>query len=117
MTWRAYIVPVLVVFAAALLMKWGAGTQLPAANLQQISLPPSSTHIFGTSPQGRDLFRLSLTLMVRATAESVWATALTTVFGMLLGFTAAIAPGSLFDRAQMGLTRLLDSVGPFVFAV
>ena len=115
MIWKNYISSLLVLGLMAGLIAWGATTSLPSPNLQEISQGPSKAHLFGTSPDGRDLFDLSLALAVRAMGESLWATVLTLVVGLLVGFSAANLVGGFFDRAQSAVAKLFDSVGPFLF--
>lgn len=115
MIWKNYISSLLILGLVAGLITWGATINLPSPNFQEISQGPSKVHLFGTSPDGRDLFDLSLALAIRAVGESLWATVLTLVVGLLVGFSAANFVSGLFDRAQAAVAKLFDSVGAFLF--
>lgn len=114
---RSYIVPLLILVLASALLVFATSLQLPAAHLEEISQGPSRLHPFGTSAQGRDLFALSLLLMVRAAGEALWATMWTVLVGSAVGLTGARVAEGMIDRIQMGIGRLLDSISPFVLAV
>lgn len=100
----------------AVLIAVGATIVPPPPNSQQTSLPPSLSHLFGTTPDGRDLVLLCLTAMVRAAGESLWATALTVLAGSLVGLTAASLAGGFIDKTQGVAAKLLDCIGPFLLA-
>src|SRR5205807_94555 len=101
---------------AALLVAVGASVSPPPADPQQASLSPGSSHLLGTSPDGRDLFLLCFTAMVRAIGESLWATSWTVLVGLLVGLIAGESAGGLFDRTQGVIAKLLDCIGPFLIA-
>lgn len=101
---------------AVLLIMLGANIAPPHPNPQQASLAPSYSHLLGTAPDGRDLLVLCFTAMVRAVGESLWASALTVLVGLLVGLAAAKPPGGFFDRSQNVIAKLLDCIGPFLIA-
>lgn len=115
MTWKNYIPSLLVTVLIAGMIGWGAVTNLPPPNLQEISQSPNGAHLFGTSPDGRDLLNLSVALAIRAVAESLWATVLTLFVGLVVGFVAANFAGGILDRTQAAIAKLFDSVGAFLF--
>jgi peptide/nickel transport system permease protein len=88
----------------------------PSPNPQQSSLAPSLSHLFGTTPDGRDLVLLCLTAMVRAAGESLWATTLTVLAGSMVGLAAANLAGGFVDRTQSVVAKVLDCIGPFLLA-
>ena len=104
------------IVAVAVLITLGATVSPPSPNPQQASLTPSLSHLFGTTPDGRDLVLLCLTAMVRAADESLWATTLTVLAGSLVGLTAASLAGGYIDKAQGVTAKLLDCIGPFLLA-
>jgi peptide/nickel transport system permease protein len=111
--YKAWVVGLVVV---AGLIVAGAVVSQPSANPQQASLSPGGSHVLGTTPDGRDLLLLCLTAMVRAVGESLWATALTVLAGVLVGLAAGELAGSIFDRVQGVTAKLLDCLGPFLIA-
>jgi peptide/nickel transport system permease protein len=100
----------------AVVITLGTTVSPPSPNPQQASLAPGLSHLFGTAPDGRDLLLLCVTAMVRAAAESLWATALTVLTGSLVGLTAASLAGGFFDKTQGVAAKLLDCIGPFLLA-
>lgn len=102
-------------FVLALIF-FGANVQPPQPNLDTPLVPPSKDHWLGTSPEGRDVALLCLTAMFRATGESLFATMLSLVTGLLVGLIAAVQPGGVFDRIQSVVAKLLDCIGPFLLA-
>jgi ABC-type dipeptide/oligopeptide/nickel transport system permease subunit len=110
---KGWLVGVAVV--AGLIVVAGSISQ-PSANLAQASLPPGGSHLLGTTPDGRDLLLLCFAAMVRAVGESLWATALTVLVGVLVGLAAGELVGGVFDRVQGVAAKLLDCLGPFLIA-
>lgn len=84
--------------------------------LTEISLPPSSSHLFGTDTLGRDLFsviwcggRISLTIGLLSTLIS-------TVIAVIYGAAAALASERI-DDIMMRLTEILMSVPQILFVM
>ena len=111
--YRAWLVAGAVV---ASLVVIGAVTPHPSANPQQASLSPSGSHLLGTTPDGRDLLLLCSAAMLRAVGESLWATVLTVIAGVLVGVAAGEMAGGIFDKVQGVAAKLLDCLGPFLIA-
>jgi peptide/nickel transport system permease protein len=105
----------LIIIAIALVIL-ASRVEPPASDLQQAVLAPGRSHFLGTTPDGRDLLLVCLVAMLRATGESLLATALTVAMGAAVGALAARTVGSIFDRIQSDFGKLLDCVGPFLFA-
>ena len=85
-------------------------------NFEALSLPPSSSHLFGTDPLGRDLFsmifhggRVSLYIGLLATAFS---TAIAMVYGTVSGLAGEIA-----DTIFMRFVELLLSIPSILYVV
>lgn len=114
--YKVWVVGLVGLVAVAGLIVVGAVVSQPSANPQQASLSPGGSHVLGTTPDGRDLLLLCLTAMVRAVGESLWATALTVLVGVLVGLAAGELAGGIFDRVQGVTAKLLDCLGPFLIA-
>jgi len=110
---RVWVVGLLVVAGFIVV---GAGISQPSANPQVASLAPGGSHVLGTTPDGRDLLLLCITAMARAVGESLWATMLTVLVGVLVGVGAGERSGGIFDRLQGVAAKLLDCLGPFLIA-
>jgi peptide/nickel transport system permease protein len=100
----------------AVIIALGATVIPPSPNPQQASLAPSAVHLFGTTPDGRDLLSSCLSAMARAAGESLWATVLTVLVGTLVGLTASHLAGGFIDKTQGVVAKVLDCIGPFLLA-
>lgn len=94
----------------------GLGPSSSAIHLQDILLPPSASHPFGTDALGRDL----LARLVEGARVSLLvgfgATLLALVLGALLGGTAALK-GGLVDLLLGRVIEILGCFPPFVLAL
>jgi peptide/nickel transport system permease protein len=86
------------------------------ADLMHSEEPPSRTYLFGTDTQGRDIlsrviYGARVSLSVGLVTQS-----LNSLIGILLGLTAGFF-GKWWDDLVMGLTNIMLSIPPLIFAL
>jgi len=76
-----------------------------ALNLQQSNLPPSSSHLFGTDFEGRDVFSRIIAALPIDLGLPIAIVLLSSVLGIFLGMTAGYV-GGVVDEVIMRITDL-----------
>jgi peptide/nickel transport system permease protein len=106
-----------IIVLAALLAPWIAPYHpVTDANLIDSELPPGPDHLFGTDTQGRDI----LSRVIHGARISLSVGLVTQVFNSLIGIFLGLTAGFLgkwWDDLVMGLTNIMLSIPPLVFAL
>lgn len=102
-----------------IMMVWGMiGTPHPPNYISfgNSSLPPSTTHFFGTDTLGRDVFSRVLVGSRSAFGTGVISTAISLVIGALLGLVSGFA-GRRIDIVLTRMTDVMRSIPSILFAM
>ena len=108
---------ILLLIGVALLAPWLAPYHpIDDANLMYAEDPPSRAFLFGTDQQGRDILSRIIYGARVSLSVGLLCQLLNTVIGITLGLTAGYF-GKWWDDLVMGMTNIMLSIPPMVFAL